>query len=66
MTRQTEIETEADVLAAGIELQNEAQALFLAEIRALSEILSGGVTQPAETTAETDARVEANFDNMPV
>ncbi len=66
MTGKTVTEKEAEVLSAGIELQNEALALLLAEIHALGEILSGGTTHPDETPAETEARVEADFDNMPV
>mgnify|MGYP006209464919 CR=1 FL=1 len=55
------IQDEADLLAAGIKLQNQALDLLLAEMRALAAMMPGDAAQPA-----TDAEVEAGFDNMPV
>ncbi len=52
---------EADLLAAGIDLQQQGLELLLAEMRALAALLPG-----EETHDQTDAEVEASFDNMPV
>lgn len=55
------IRDEADLLAAGIELQHQGLDLLLAEMRALAAMLPGEEGHP-----ETDAEIEAGFDNMPV
>ena len=55
------IRDEADLLAAGIELQQQGLDLLLAEMRALAALMPGDT--PHE---QTDAEVEAGFDNMPV
>jgi hypothetical protein len=52
---------EADLLAVGIELQQQGLDLLLAEMRALSALIPGESTHLPE-----DAEVEASFDNMPV
>jgi hypothetical protein len=55
------IREEADLLEAGIELQQQGLELLLAEMRALSVMIPG-----QDTRLPTDAEVEAGFDNMPV
>jgi hypothetical protein len=55
------IQEEAELVAVGIELQQQGLDLLLAEMRALSALM------PGETTPLPDeAEVEAGFDNMPV
>ncbi|MFN4191935.1 MAG: hypothetical protein ACK4FR_03260 [Tabrizicola sp.] len=55
------IRDEADLLTAGIELQQQGLELLLAEMRALTTLMPGeNRHQP------TDAEIEAGFDNMPV
>jgi hypothetical protein len=55
------IRKEADLLAAGIELQQQGLGLLLAEMRALAALMPG-----EDSRRPTDAEVEAGFDNMPV
>ncbi|MDP3195758.1 hypothetical protein [Tabrizicola sp.] len=55
------IREEADLLAAGLELQQQGMELLLAEMRALAAMLPG-----EDPHLPTDAEVEAGFDNMPV
>ena len=55
------IRTEADLLAAGIELQQQGLDLLLAEMRALAPLMPG-----EDSRLPTDAEIEAGFDNMPV
>lgn len=55
------IREEADLLAAGLEIQTQGLELLLAEMRALAALMPG---DPAPSA--TDAEVEAGFDNMPV
>jgi hypothetical protein len=55
------IRDEADLLEAGIELQQHGLELLLAEMRALSVMIPG-----QDMRMPTDAEVEAGFDNMPV
>lgn len=55
------IRDEADLLAAGIELQHQGLDLLLAEMRALAALMPG-----EDSRLPTDAEVEAGFDNMPV
>jgi hypothetical protein len=55
------IRDEADLLAAGLELQHQGLDLLLAEMRALAMILPG-----ENTRLPTDAEIEAAFDNMPI
>jgi len=55
------IHDEAELLAAGIELQQQGLELLLAEMRALAAMMPGD-----ESTPRTDAEVEEGFDNMPV
>jgi hypothetical protein len=57
------IKQEAEVLEAGIALQAEGLKLLLAEMQALATLIPPG--KPA-SAAETDASIEAGFDNMPV
>jgi hypothetical protein len=57
------IKQEAEVLEAGIALQAEGLKLLLAEMQALATLIPPGQTASAE---ETEASVEAGFDNMPV
>lgn len=52
---------EADLLAAGIALQNQGLELLLAEMRALAALMPG-----EDARLQTDAEVEAGFDNMPI
>lgn len=52
---------EADLVAAGIALQQQSLELLLAEMRALATLMPG-----TETHQPTDAEIEAGFDNMPV
>ncbi len=55
------IRDEADLLAAGMVLQQQGLELLLAEMRALAALI------PGETDdLPTEAEVEASFDNMPV
>ncbi len=55
------IRDEADLLAAGIELQHQGLDLLLAEMRARAALMPG-----EDSRLPTDAEVEAGFDNMPV
>lgn len=55
------IRDEAELLAAGFELQHQGLELLLAEMRALATILPG-----EDSDLPTDAEVEASFDNMPI
>lgn len=55
------IRDEAELLAAGMDLQQRSIALLLAEMHALAAMLPGDAQEP-----KTDAEVEAGFDNMPV
>jgi hypothetical protein len=55
------IRDEVDLLAAGIELQQQGLDLLLAEMRALAALMPG-----EDSRLPTDAEVEAGFDNMPV
>lgn len=55
------IRDEADLLAAGIDLQQQGLELLLAEMRALAAMIPG-----EEGELRTDAEVEEGFDNMPV
>ena len=57
------ISQEAEILEAGIAMQAEGLKLLLAEMQALATLLPPGKQAPA---AETDASIEAGFDNMPV
>ena len=55
------IRDEADLLAAGMNLQQQGLDLLLAEMRALAAMIPGEQGEP-----KTDAEVEEGFDNMPV
>lgn len=55
------IREEADLVEAGIELQQQGLELLLAEMRALAALIPG-----EDSRLPTDAEVEAGFDNMPV
>jgi hypothetical protein len=55
------IREEAELLAAGITLQQQGLALLLAEMRALAALMPGERPRPP-----SDAEIEADFDNMPV
>ncbi|WP_333817785.1 hypothetical protein [Tabrizicola sp.] len=55
------IRDEAEILAAGIELQHQGLELLLAEMRALAALMPG-----EESSLPTDAEIEAGFDNMPI
>jgi hypothetical protein len=55
------IRTEADLLAAGINLQQQGLDLLLAEMRALAAMIPG-----VDSSLPTDAEVEAGFDKMPI
>jgi hypothetical protein len=55
------VRDEADLLEAGITLQNQGLELLLAEMRALAALMPG-----EDTRLPTDAEVEAGFDNMPI
>lgn len=55
------IQEEAELIAAGIELQQHGLDLLLAEMRALTALIPG-----EDSSLPTDAEVEAGFDNMPV
>jgi hypothetical protein len=57
------LQAEAEFLASGMKLQAQALSVLLAEMRALSDVLPGA---PHPTPAQTDAEIEADFDNMPV
>ena len=59
----TLIKDEAALVQAGLQLQNEGVRLLLAEMRALSALIPG--SHPAQPP-ESDAEIEAGFDNMPV
>jgi hypothetical protein len=52
---------EAELLAAGFELQHQGLELLLAEMRALAALMPG-----EDSSLPTDAEVEAGFDNMPI
>lgn len=55
------VREEAELLEAGVKLQQEGLQLLLAEMRALAALLPG-----EDTRLPTDAEVEAGFDNMPI
>lgn len=55
------IRDEAELLAAGFELQQQGLELLLAEMRALAAMMPG-----EELQLSTEAEVEAGFDNMPI
>lgn len=55
------IRDEAELLAAGMELQQQGLELLLAEMRALAALMPG-----EEPHQPSDAEIEAGFDNMPV
>lgn len=55
------IRDEAELLAAGIELQHQGLELLLAEMRALAALMPG-----EDSSLPTDAEIEAGFDNMPI
>ena len=55
------IREEAELLAAGMDLQQQGIALLLAEMHALAAMLPGD--KPEQ---KADAEVEAGFDNMPI
>jgi hypothetical protein len=55
------IRDEADLLAAGLELQHQGLDLLLAEMRALAALMPG-----EDHGQPTDADIEDGFDNMPV
>lgn len=59
------IKEEAEVLEAGLELQKQGLKLLLAEMQALVALLPPGERQKAPPE-ETDASIEAGFDNLPV
>jgi hypothetical protein len=59
------LQAEAELVSSGLDLQAQALTLLLAEMRALSEALPGAA-HAAPSRAETDAEIEADFDNMPV
>lgn len=56
-------QTEAELISAGIALQEQGLALLLAEIQALKGVITGSVPL---AEPRTDAETEADFDNMPV
>lgn len=56
---------EAELLDAGLALQSQGLKLLLAEMRALAALMPVA-DQTGASTAETDEKVEAGFDNMPV
>ena len=55
------IREEADLLEAGIQLQQQGLELLLAEMHALAVLIPG-----QETHLPTEAETEEGFDNMPV
>lgn len=55
------IRDEADLMAAGLELQHQGLDLLLAEMRALAALMPG---EPQHE--QTEAEIEEGFDNMPV
>lgn len=55
------IREEAELVEAGIELQQQGLELLLAEMRALAALMPG-----EDSRLPTDAEVEAGFDNMPI
>lgn len=55
------VRDEADLVAAGIKLQQQGLDLLLAEMRALAVLMPG-----EDSRLPTDAEVEAGFDNMPI
>lgn len=59
-------EMTSEMLAVTLQAQSKGLDLLLSEMRALSEVMPGGLMPtlvPTEAVAETD---EADFDNMPV
>lgn len=55
------IRDEADLLAAGIDVQTQGLKLLLAEMRALAVMMPG-----MDPRQPTDAEIESGFDNMPI
>ncbi|WP_149586975.1 hypothetical protein [Tabrizicola flagellatus] len=55
------IREEAELVAAGIAVQQQGLELLLAEMRALAALMPG-----EDSRLPTDAEIEAGFDNMPV
>ncbi|HMS93899.1 MAG TPA: hypothetical protein PKA03_01510 [Tabrizicola sp.] len=52
---------DADLIGAGLKLQEDSLRLLLAEVKALQSMLALG-----EREIPTDAETEAGYDNMPV
>lgn len=52
---------EADLLAAGFQMQHQGLDLLLAEMRALAALMPG-----EDSRLPTDSEIEAGFDNMPI
>lgn len=57
------VETETELVAATVALQEQGLEVLLAEMQALKGMMSGAVPR---ATPATDAETEAGFDNMPV
>ncbi len=55
------VRDEAELITAGIKMQQQALDLLLVEMRALASLMPG-----EDSRLPTDAEVEAGFDNMPV
>ncbi|TAG20662.1 MAG: hypothetical protein EAZ40_09560 [Rhodobacterales bacterium] len=54
------LQQEADLVEAGLALQQEGLKLLLAEMQALSALI------PHQADPASDAEVEAGFDNLPI
>ncbi len=55
------VRDEAELITAGIKMQQQALDVLLVEMRALASLMPG-----EDSRLPTDAEVEAGFDNMPV
>ena len=55
------LQSEADLLKAGIAVEEQGLKLLLAEMQALTTLIPG-----RSATLPTDAETEEGFDNMPV
>lgn len=61
------IRQEADLIEAGMKLQEQGLDLLMVEMNALAAMIPGtGAVHTTKSEAETEAETEAGFDNMPV
>ncbi|WP_103256018.1 hypothetical protein [Tabrizicola aquatica] len=61
------VETETELVATTVALQEQGLELLLAEMHALKGMMTGAAPRATPATeAEIEAETEAGFDNMPI